>query len=123
LAVAAYLPAPKRLMIDAGRPTGSSLARFGRNATIEAQAIVDKTASALINAETQRASGVALSAGYADKLVQIEGGTTPVGLGNTRATWRVAVTPQVSKHARPAHGLNASPSPTASFPMPGRAIR
>lgn len=87
------------VMIDAGRPTGSSLARFGRNATIEAQAIVDKTASALINAETQRASGVALSAGYADKLVQIEGGTTPVGFGNTRATWRVAVTPQVSQHA------------------------
>lgn len=87
------------VVIDAGRPTGSGLARFGRNATIEAQAIVDKTASALINAETQRASGVAMSAGYADKLVQVEGGTTPVGMGETKATWRVAVTPQVSEHA------------------------
>lgn len=87
------------VVIDAGRPTGSGLARFGTNATIEAQAIVNKVASALINAETQRASGVALSAGYADKLVQIEGGTTPVGFGSTKATWRVAVTPQLSQHA------------------------
>ncbi|MBB3955411.1 cellulose synthase subunit BcsC-related outer membrane protein [Novosphingobium sediminicola] len=87
------------VVIDAGRPTGSGLARFGTNATIEAQAIVNKVASALVNAETQRASGVALSAGYADKLVQVEGGTTPVGFGNTRATWRVAVTPQMSEHA------------------------
>jgi hypothetical protein len=63
--------------IDAGRPTGSGLARFGTNATIEAQAIVNQVASQLVNAETQRASGVAVSAGYADKLVQVEGGTTP----------------------------------------------
>jgi hypothetical protein len=84
--------------IDAGRPTGSGLARFGTNATIEAQAIVNQVASQLVNAETQRASGVAVSAGYADKLVQVEGGTTPIGMGRTKAVWRAEVTPQLSDH-------------------------
>ncbi|WP_241127218.1 cellulose biosynthesis protein BcsC [Novosphingobium terrae] len=86
----------EEVVIDAGRPTGSSLARFGTNATIEAQAIVNKVASQLVNAETQRASGVAVSAGYADKLVQIEGGTTPIGMGETKAVWRAEVTPKLS---------------------------
>ncbi|EGD59977.1 cellulose synthase protein C precursor [Novosphingobium nitrogenifigens DSM 19370] len=85
-------------VIDAGRPTGSGLARFGRNATIEAQAIVDKVASALKQADTQRKSGVAISAGYADKLVQVEGGVTPLGFGNNKATWRAAITPQLAQN-------------------------
>lgn len=85
--------------IDAGRPTGSGLARFGTNATIEAQAIVNKVASQLVNAETQRASGVAVSGGYADKLVKIEGGTTPIGMGQTKAVWHAEVTPQLSDHS------------------------
>ncbi|KAG5729297.1 hypothetical protein E4T56_gene1956, partial [Termitomyces sp. T112] len=108
------------VVIDAGRPTGSGLARFGRNATIEAQAIVDKTASALINAETQRASGVAMSAGYADKLVQVEGGTTPVGMGETKATWRVGFDADVGPRSMlygnistgyKAGGFSAGPTP------------
>lgn len=88
------------VVIDAGRPTGSGLARFGTNATIEAQAIVDKVTSQLVNADTQRASGVAVSGGYADKLIQVEGGTTPIGMGETKAVWRAAVTPHLSENGQ-----------------------
>lgn len=84
------------VVIDAGRPTGSGLARFGQNATIEAQAIVDKERAALVQAPTQQASGVAFSVGYADRTVQIEGGTTPIGMGETKATFRAAITPELS---------------------------
>lgn len=84
------------VVIDAGRPTGSGLARFGQNATIEAQAIVDKQRAALVQADTQQASGVAFSAGYADRTVQVEAGTTPLGMGETKATFRAAVTPELS---------------------------
>jgi tetratricopeptide (TPR) repeat protein len=83
-------------VVDAGKPTGSGLARFGRNGTIEAQAIVDKVKSALVQADTQHASGVAFAAGYESKLVQIEAGTTPVGMGETKLTFRAAVTPKLS---------------------------
>lgn len=83
------------VVIDSGRPTGDSLQRFGRDATIEAESIVAKTAAQLTQATTQRQSGVAPSVGYADKTVQAEVGATPLGFDQTKATWRVAVTPQV----------------------------
>jgi tetratricopeptide (TPR) repeat protein len=86
--------------IDAGRPTDSALQRFGHNATIEAQSIVNQVAAQLVNAETQRASGVAVSGGYADKLIQVEGGTTPMGMGETKAVWRAEVTPQLSDNGK-----------------------
>lgn len=86
--------------IDAGRPVDSALQRFGHNATIEAQSIVNKTVAQLVNAETQRASGVAVSGGYADKLVQVEGGTTPMGMGETKAVWHAEVTPQLSDNGK-----------------------
>ncbi|CAH0496366.1 Cellulose synthase operon protein C [Novosphingobium sp. CECT 9465] len=85
------------VVIDAGRPAGSGLARFGKNATIEAQAIVDEERAALVEAGTQHNSGVALSLGYEDELVQLEGGTTPLGMGETKATFRAAVTPRLSE--------------------------
>ncbi|EIZ78057.1 cellulose synthase subunit C [Novosphingobium sp. Rr 2-17] len=85
---------------DSGRPTGSGLARFGRNATIEAQAIVDKETSALVNADTQQASGVAFAAGYEDDTVQLEAGTTPVGMGSTKFTGRAAVSPKLGENTR-----------------------
>lgn len=84
------------VVIDAGRPTGSGLARFGQNATIEAQAIVDEERASLVQAQTQQASGVAFTVGYADRTVQVEGGTTPVGMGDTKATFRAAITPELS---------------------------
>ncbi|WP_298289990.1 cellulose biosynthesis protein BcsC [Novosphingobium sp.] len=84
------------VVIDSGRPTGSALQRFGQNATIEAQAIVDEERAALVQAPTQQASGVAFSIGYADRTVQVEGGTTPVGMGETKATFRAAITPELS---------------------------
>lgn len=84
------------VVIDAGRPTGSALARFGRNATEEAQAIVDARPSALAQADTQHASGVALSAAYDSETVRVEGGTTPIGIGDTRATWNLTARPRFS---------------------------
>jgi len=86
------------VVIDSGRPTGSSLQRFGRNATIEAQSIVDAVTAQLVQAVTQRQSGVAPAVGYADKLIQAEVGATPLGFDKSRATWRVAVTPQLGSN-------------------------
>lgn len=82
------------VMIDGGRPEGSGLARFGRNATIEAQSIVAKVPSPLVQAVTQQASGVALSAGYESDLVQAEVGTTPLNMGRTKLAFRAALTPR-----------------------------
>lgn len=84
------------VMIDAGRPEGSGLARFGRNGTIEAQSIVNKVPSPLVQAATQRASGVALSAGYESDMVQVEVGTTPLNMGTTKVAFRAALTPRFS---------------------------
>lgn len=84
------------VMIDAGRPTGSGLARFGRNATIEAQSIVNRVPSPLVQAVTQQASGVALSAGYENDLVQAEVGTTPINMGRTKLAFRAALTPRIT---------------------------
>jgi len=88
------------VVIDAGRPTGSGLARFGRNATPEAQGIVAAEPSALVNADTQNGSGVALSAGYENDWVQLEGGTTPIGMGKTKFAGRAAVTPKLGQNVR-----------------------
>ncbi|MGC4252381.1 MAG: cellulose synthase subunit BcsC-related outer membrane protein [Sphingobium sp.] len=87
------------VVLDAGRPTGSGLARFGRNATAEAQGIVNQQPSDLTQAKSQHASGVALSAGYESALIQIEAGTTPLGFEDTEVTWRAAVSPRLSPHA------------------------
>ncbi len=84
------------VVIDSGRPTGSGLSRFGRNATIEAQAIVDEVRAVPVQAQTQQDSGVAFTVGYADRTVQVEAGTTPVGMGETKATFRASVTPELS---------------------------
>nr|WP_243452837.1 cellulose biosynthesis protein BcsC [Polymorphobacter multimanifer] len=83
--------------IDAGRPTGSGLARFGRNATREAEAIVAALPSALVNAETQVATGVALSVGWANELVKADVGTTPLGFGQTSVVGGVSVSPRLSE--------------------------
>lgn len=85
------------VVIDAGLPTGSGLARFGKNATIEAQAIVDKERAVLRKADSQHDSGVALSLGYEDAIVQLEAGATPLGMGTTKATFRGAITPRLSE--------------------------
>ncbi|GGZ00668.1 cellulose synthase [Novosphingobium colocasiae] len=93
------------VMIDAGTPSDSARARFGTNASPEARAIVAKTdarkcdaesdpAACLAQVDSQNASGVALSAGYAGDLVQAEAGTTPIGMGKTKLTFRAAVTPK-----------------------------
>ncbi|MYL96500.1 tetratricopeptide repeat protein [Novosphingobium sp. FGD1] len=88
------------VVADAGRPTGSGLARFGRNATAEAQAIVDEVPSPLVNAESQQASGAAFSVGYESDAVQVEVGTTPIGMGKTRFAGRAAISPELSPGLR-----------------------
>jgi len=87
------------VVLDAGQPTRSGLARFGRNATPEAQGIVDQLPSALVAADTQHASGVALSAGFESGIVQADVGTTPLGFEKTNITGGVSVTPRLSRYA------------------------
>lgn len=88
------------VVIDAGRPTGSGLARFGSNATAEAQGIVAEQPSQLAQADSQHDSGIAFSAGYESDMVQLEAGTTPVGMGKTKFSGRAAVTPRLSDTVR-----------------------
>ncbi|KQM22070.1 cellulose biosynthesis protein BcsC [Novosphingobium sp. Leaf2] len=88
------------VVIDAGRPTGSGLARFGSNATPEAVGIVAALPSALVNADSQNASGVAFSGGYESDLLQIEAGTTPIGMGQTKFAGRAAITPKIGQNVR-----------------------
>ncbi|MEG3152189.1 cellulose synthase subunit BcsC-related outer membrane protein [Sphingomonas sp. ZT3P38] len=86
-------------VIDAGRPTGSALARFGRNATPEAVGIVAKLPSNLVQADTQHASGVAVAASYESPWILAEVGTTPIGFENTRATFGFTAKPRLSRNA------------------------
>lgn len=85
-------------VIDAGRPSGSALARFGRNATPEAEGIVAKLPSKLIQADTQHASGVAVAASYDSPWIQAEIGTTPIGFETTRATFGFTAKPRLSQN-------------------------
>jgi len=88
------------VVIDAGRPTGSGLARFGRNATPEAQAIVDKLPSPLVQAATQHDTGVAGAVGFESGSVQAEVGITPSGMGKTKVTFHAGVSPKIGNNAR-----------------------
>lgn len=85
------------VMLDAGTPTGSGLARFGNNATIEARSIVNKEKAPLVAADNQSKSGFAVSVGYDSKLLHLEAGTTPIGFGKTKATFHAEITPKVSE--------------------------
>ncbi|WP_408590131.1 cellulose synthase subunit BcsC-related outer membrane protein [Novosphingobium sp.] len=85
------------VMLDAGTPNSSGLARFGTNATIEARSIVNKVKSPLVAADNQNKSGVAVSIGYDSQLLHLEAGTTPIGFGKTRATFHAEITPKVSE--------------------------
>ncbi|MET0374180.1 MAG: cellulose synthase subunit BcsC-related outer membrane protein [Rhizorhabdus sp.] len=87
------------VVLDAGRPSGSGLARFGRNPTAEAIGIVARQPSQLTQADTQHASGVAVALGYDSDLVKGDIGTTPVGFGRTRIAGGLAVTPRLSRYA------------------------
>ncbi|WP_439533739.1 cellulose synthase subunit BcsC-related outer membrane protein [Polymorphobacter sp.] len=82
--------------IDAGRPIGSGLARFGRNATPEAEAIVAAQPSRLTAAGTQVATGVAVSVGWANDLVKADVGSTPLGFGETSIVGGISVSPRLS---------------------------
>lgn len=89
----------KAVLIDAGRPTGSGLRRFGRNPTAEAVGIVAQQPSALTNADTQSASGVAVSVGYESKLIQADIGTTPLGFPKHHIAGGITVTPRLSRYS------------------------
>ncbi|QDK35132.1 cellulose biosynthesis protein BcsC [Sphingomonas sp. IC081] len=83
-------------VLDAGSPSKSGQARFGQNATIEADNIVAQTEAQFDGPGSVNASGVAFSAGYESDFAQAEAGTTPIGMGKTKVTFRGAVTPEVS---------------------------
>lgn len=87
------------VVLDGGAPSASGQARFGGNGLPEAAAIVGRVDQANVPVGTQHASGVALSASYTSPLLHLEAGTTPLGLGNTKATWHAAVTPKFSSVA------------------------
>lgn len=87
------------VVLDAGRPTGSGLARFGRNGTAEAQGIVAQQPSQLTQAATQHDAGVAVAATYEGDLVQADVGTTPLGFAKHHVAGGVALTPRFSAEA------------------------
>ncbi len=66
-------------VIDAGDLNRSASARFGRNATAEALAIVAQEPTILATPDSQYAAGVALSAYYESPTVAADVGTTPLG--------------------------------------------
>lgn len=86
------------VVIDSGRPARSGLARFGRNGTIEAQSIVDEVESPLVEADTQHRSGVAIAMGYESRDVQVEAGSTPIGMGKTKLTFSAAASPRIGQN-------------------------
>lgn len=87
-------------VIDAGSPTKSGQARFGQNATIEADNIVAQTEAQFDGPGSVNASGVAFSGGYESDFAQAEVGTSPIGMGKTKLTFRGAVTPKIAQDVR-----------------------
>ena len=87
------------VVLDAGQPAASGLARFGRNGLIEAQAIVDEEEAQLIGADTQHSSGVAPSVAYRSDFLAIDVGATPLGFEQVEAVGGIAVTPRFSPYA------------------------
>jgi Tfp pilus assembly protein PilF len=81
--------------LDSGVPSPSAQARFGRNATAEAQAIVDELPSPLALAPTQHAAGVAPSLFYASDLLDARIGTTPLGFEYQEITGRLELKPRL----------------------------
>ena len=81
--------------LDSGVPSPSGQARFGRNATAEAQAIVDELPTPLALAPTQHAAGVAPSLFYASDLLDARIGTTPLGFEYQEVTGRLELKPRL----------------------------
>lgn len=88
------------VVIDAGSPNKSGQARFGQNATIEADNIVAQTEAQFDGPGSVNASGIAFSAGYDSDTVQAEVGTTPIGMGKTTVAYHAAITPKVTQNLR-----------------------
>lgn len=97
------------VVIDTGRPSGSGLARFGRNGTPEAQAIVAEEPSVLAAADTQHRSGLAPAIGYESEAVKAEVGATPIGMGKAKLTGRAEVAPRIGQNARVKAWVERSP--------------
>jgi thioredoxin-like negative regulator of GroEL len=89
----------RAVMLDTGTPSGSGLRRFGGNPIPEAEGIVAQLPSKLIGADTQSASGVALSVGYESKLIKADVGTTPLGFQKSHVSAGIVVTPRLSRYS------------------------
>ena len=69
--------------VDAGRPTGQSLARFGTNPLPAAEAVAGNFTPVYPATPSQNDSGVAVRLAYDTGSLQLDGGTTPIGFGKT----------------------------------------
>lgn len=87
-------------VLDSGRPEGSGLARFGRNPSPEAQAIVDEEPSPLVAADVQHASGIAPSVAFESDLVEADIGTSPLGFDAPDIVGGVSVNPRLGDSAQ-----------------------
>lgn len=85
-------------VIDAGAPNRSASARFGRNATAEALAIVAQEPTLLATPDSQYAAGVALSAYFESPTVQADIGTTPLGFEKTDVQAGFSWRPRLGAH-------------------------
>jgi cellulose synthase operon protein C len=81
--------------LDSGVPSRSGQARFGRNATAEAQAIVDQLPTPLVLAPTQHAAGVAPTLFYAGDRFDARIGVTPLGFEYQEITGRLEARPRI----------------------------
>ncbi|WP_347301975.1 cellulose synthase subunit BcsC-related outer membrane protein [Croceibacterium sp. TMG7-5b_MA50] len=82
--------------LDNGVPSRSGQARFGRNATAEAQAIVDQLPTPLALAPTQHAAGVAPTLFYVGDRFDARIGVTPLGFDHQEITGRLEARPRLS---------------------------
>lgn len=82
--------------IDAGRPSGWRLGRFGSNGLVQAMAIAGGQPLILAPAGRQGRSGLGLSADYEGRVLKADIGTTPLGFGRTNVQGRISWSPPLA---------------------------
>lgn len=86
------------VVLDAGTASRSGLARFGTNATAEAEGIVNAQTSDLKTAGTQHDSGIAATLGIEAGALKADGGITPIGFQKTNIQGGVSLSPKIGEH-------------------------
>ncbi|WCT73312.1 cellulose synthase subunit BcsC-related outer membrane protein [Sphingomonas naphthae] len=83
--------------VDAGRPTGTALARFGTNPLPAAEAVAGNFTPVYPGAPSQHDSGVAVRLAYDTGSLQLDGGTTPIGFGKTEIQGGARFAPRLGR--------------------------